>query len=585
MMNLDGPPANCCQWRILVVENDPVTLADHVHNLVEWGYAAFPAKGQGQNLLQDARALARQNRCHLAIVDMRLLDDNDPADESGLELIKQLAPLPAFVVSSYGSLRLASRAVGRSGAEEFIGKEEGPRRLHSAIESFLQGYCSQAQYAGEIKWAAGWKPEQIIAELFEGRTPAQAGEAVCVVRRLFHEKPFDQTQALRFSTISGASRTAHTHSARHSTVFKVNADALQPAFVKFASVDQIEAENDNYQRYIWQQLPAARHSQLQACESVGFVGGIRYGFLGTDTDGLRTLGNRLEEMSDAEINRCLRIFFEETWAAKYRSQKLSSKSLFGAYLDVWGEKWLERLQAFPIQADKIVFQLTPSTSTELPNPILWLLSRVDAAHHYAEDATSALVHHLAVTHGDLHCHNIFVDRHGEPWIIDYERTGEGPVLRDFVEMEVDLILQHLNTHAVDSLDLHRFFLALLSPAQVGTRIRPDQCSAELARLVSVVDNLRGLAHSVAVARDARELYWGLLLDISLTLTHVIGKTRQPPDNPFYRYSLVSPHTAAVDKLKEANGSLWGLLLLGAMIGYRLDYWDRRWPPKEWNSGQ
>ena len=100
-------------------------------------------------------------------------------------------------------------------------------------------------------------------------------------------------------------------------------------------------------------------------------------------------------------------------------------------------------------------------------------------------------------------------------------------------------------------------------------------------LGDILYNLRSLAHSVALAKDARELYWGLLLDISLTLTHVIGKTRSPANNPFQRYTDVDAYTAAVDELKERNSSLWGLLLLGAMIAYRLDYWDKPWPPKAW----
>lgn len=580
----DSLSVNGRRWRILVVENNALILADHVRNLDHWGFDVYPARGQGLGLLQNARELARQMRCHMAIVDMRLLDDDDPSDISGFELVEQLAPLPAFIVSSYGSLQKASQAISKSGAKEFIGKEEGPRRLRAAIEHYLQDYCSNSQYSGEIRWAAGWKPERIVVELFEDQTPAQAAEIVCVVRRLFHEKPFDQTRALRFSTISGAARATHTHSSRHSTVFKVSADALQPAFVKFASVDQVEAEHANYLQHIWQQLPAARHSQLQRCEAVGYVGGIRYGFLGTDSDGLRTLGDCMDDLSADEINHCLSIFFQETWAAKYRSQTLSPKSLFGAYADVWSAKWIERMLEFPIQEPKILFQIADDVTVELPNPLVWLLSRVDYEHDYADDVTASIVHYTAVTHGDLHCHNIFIDKHGEPWIIDYERTGEGPVLRDFVELEVDLIAQHLSSHTVDSQDLFRFFISLLTSDSVNLRVRLDACADELAKLGDILYNLRSLAHFVAMPKDARELYWGLLLDISLTLIHVIGKTHSPADNPFLRSAVVNAQTAAVDELKEKNNSLWGLLLLGAMISYRLDYWDKPWPPKTWNAG-
>jgi hypothetical protein len=41
----------------------------------------------------------------------------------------------------------------------------------------------------------------------------------------------------------------------------------------------------------------------------------------------------------------------------------------------------------------------------------------------------------SITHGDLNGGNIFVDKGGRPWLIDFFKSGWGPVLRDLAELE------------------------------------------------------------------------------------------------------------------------------------------------------
>ncbi len=577
-----GNETNERPWRILVVENDPAILADHIHNLGSWGYEVCVARGIGQQLIQDALRLSREHGCHLAIVDMRLVDDDDVSDESGFDLVERLGSVPSFIVSGHGSLQKASQAISRSGAKQFIGKEEGPKRLKIAIEDFLEELCRSSQYPGEIRWAPGWKPERIASELFDGTDVSGIQEVTCVVRRLFNSAPFAQARVLRFSAVTGASRTLHTDHFHHSAVFKVNADDLQPAFVKLASIQQVLAEYNNYMNHIWQHLPAARHSQLLQHELVGFTGGIRYGFLGTDTSWLKTLADRLAEMSDHEINHCLDIFFSEVWASKFQQRKLCDKSLFAAYAEVWGRKWLARLQPFS-RVSEVSYEIPGLSPMWLPNPIAWLLNRIDSGNEFAEDITASIVHYTAVTHGDLHCQNIFVDGHGEPWLIDYERTGEGPILRDFVELEIDLILQYLSVYAVDWPSVFRFFLSILRPDQVNIISDSGYVAENLTKIDSVISNLRLSAHSNAQARDAREYYWGLLLDITLIISPLVEG-----ESSLQSASSIRIRTSDPLRMHSGNGvstddKLELLFLLGGLICYRLDYWDRPWPPKAWGA--
>lgn len=569
-----GPPANLPR-RILVVENDAIVLADHMRNLVHWGFRAYQAAGRGEDLIANAKEQARQHRCHLALVDMRLVDNEDASDQSGLRLIKELAPLPAFVVSGYGSLQTASQAIRESGAIAFIGKEEGPRRLRSAIEKFFQDHCRDTMYGGEVRWAHTWKPEQIIGELFEADVPVQPDEIECVVRRLFNDPPLNQARTLRLATITGATRSVRTHSLRHSVVFKASADDFQPVFIKFAPVEQVEAEQQNYLLHIKNQLPGDRHSDLKQHTAVGFVGGVRYGFMGPDIRKFTTLAERLPTMTEQQVRQCLETFFRDIWRAKYHQRKQSNESLFCAYKRAWGEKWVERMRAFPLGAAWITFHLDPALSIDLPNPIAWLQRRVGLAQPGAEDVTAGLVHYTAVTHGDLHCRNIFVDKHDEPWVIDYERTGEGPILRDFVELELDLLLQYLEIHPLDDASLRQLFAALLQPKSLDAPVHVAQAAPDVARICEFAGTLRSLACTVADVRETQTYYWGLLFDIALVLTHLEKKTHEAGGGLFQAGD--PSGAAAVERLKQSNRNVWSLLLFGAMICRRLDYWDKAWP--------
>ncbi len=125
------------KWRILVVENDPLTRSDHVVNLERWGFQVFTAQGEGQALIDDAKRLAKKERCHLAVVDMRLLSDDDPSDTSGLDLVRHLKPTESIVVTGFANEPVYPRIAAEKGALAVFGKQEGPQPLQYAVRNEL----------------------------------------------------------------------------------------------------------------------------------------------------------------------------------------------------------------------------------------------------------------------------------------------------------------------------------------------------------------------------------------------------------------------------------------------------------------
>ncbi len=150
----------------------------------------------------------------------------------------------------------------------------------------------------------------------------------------------------------------------------------------------------------------------------------------------------------------------------------------------------------------------------ITNPVLWVLKHLD-------DSLFLEVRQ-AITHGDLHGDNLFVD--GErAWAIDFERTGPGHILRDFVELETD-ILTRLAPFA--DANLSRFYELTATLTEASDPLTPFQPTAQLLadpetyKVLEVISGLRRLAYEVAHPEDFREYLWGLLLDTVFVATLV-----------------------------------------------------------------
>lgn len=124
---------------VLVVENDPQQRADHVANLEGWGYRVCVAEvdlkveDRYAVLCQNALGLAAAQQCDLAMVDLRLQSDINPADETGVALAQVLPVAGGVILSAYitpACDRLDDRWV-------CVGKQDGPEQLHAALAGLV----------------------------------------------------------------------------------------------------------------------------------------------------------------------------------------------------------------------------------------------------------------------------------------------------------------------------------------------------------------------------------------------------------------------------------------------------------------
>lgn len=119
---------------ILFADNDPDFLRTRSEFLEQEGYLVVPAADP-----TEARRKLEVGGIDLAILDIRLVDDDDEKDVSGLTLAKEVArTVPKIILTGFPSYEYVREALrpqldGLPAAVGFVAKQEGTEALLDAI--------------------------------------------------------------------------------------------------------------------------------------------------------------------------------------------------------------------------------------------------------------------------------------------------------------------------------------------------------------------------------------------------------------------------------------------------------------------
>lgn len=525
--------AKRCTARVLVIDNDPRVGPDLQGILEPLGYDVQVAQGAGQELLDQAMTLAHSFRPHVAIVDVRLLDEYSD-DRSGLTLLNGLQSARCILYSAYLKPEVTREA--HYGAASWVSKGESPQRLLDEVARAARETCRGDLH---LDRPPGLSSQHIVEALFGPESDVPFDEVEDVLGRLFPENDEISLEVLGPTVVS-----PHTVPRGRSVVLKVQADDLEPVVVKLAPSRRIRDEERNYQEHARGRLVGQFYAQLERIVEFWDLGGATYNFLGSSLKALPSFADFYRnERGSLVILRPLAHFFQEVWSRHY-AQPLQEKSM--PLFEVYGQalRLKERLENFGHQEEKWAF---PGLSVSLTNPVPWALRH----------ANDSLIpdSRQAITHGDLHGDNLFVD-YEHAWAIDFERTGPGHVLRDFVELEVDMVTRLVSFPEHGLSHLYQLAVVLAEPSIPATPFRASAqllAEPETRKALGVIAGLRRLAYEVAPYRDFREYLWGLLLDTLFVAT------------------------LAAEGAPQRERAL----LLGAVLCERLRHWGGEWPPGDW----
>lgn len=487
--------------RVLVIDNDP-RVGEDLKDLLEPPYQVSVVVGNGQSLLDHTLAVARDFRPHVAVVDLRLLSE-ETDERSGFQLLEPLRSAHCILYSAYLSPEVIREAAHKHQVEDWVSKAEDPERLLEVIDDAAcrTSYAFRTtndRCAGLIiQRPETWSSGSIASTILKGnRTPRGiVDDVLCQL--------FSQARDLRLETVVGDIRSAPAASRGQSVVIKVTPDDLEPLVLKLGLATELEREELNYAQHIDNRLVGRFYAERVKGVRFWDVGGVVYRFMGSSQQSLPSFREYYQSQTDAEaILKPLQHFFTEVWSRHYRHPRGTGQhSLFELYDQSLNLKRHLKVLRKHSPSPRLKEQLA-----DYRDPVDWV---GDRAGYSRINSTE-----IAVTHGDFHADNLFVDTE-HAWAIDFGRTGYGHILRDFVELEVDIVTRLLPQTDNDLAGCRNLCIALTGPTELRETIAETTTAGfneETRKCISVVEALRKLAYDVTHCADFRGHLWGVLLD-------------------------------------------------------------------------
>ena len=565
------------RFRVLIVDNEETPRDLNAFTVSDLHLEPIVAVGKYDALLKDALTQAQQKRCHLALVDMRLLNDKDPNDKSGLELISALPKhMFSMVVSGSDDGRDRTNAttldeahsVGAAGYAGYVKKphsetednrvQKGDKELSTTILEVIQRHWNWSLTYDFAR--AGSSPDRILARLgLSDTNEVPPDEVHNLLRRSYNHRE----NALSLESIEEPYELSDSApSFRRSVVFFVDAydkdgETIRHEIIKFAPRDHVDREYENYRNYVRRlqhQFTALIEEEPVVTWDIGL---IRY------TD--ETVGERMRftewyRNSDNEhIKEAILHIFGTVlspWYDPNRDQEGAKKrndSVYDHYTSPNSFRKLSSQMETFSHNESIRIATLPDTFL---NPVLWAMKHREQSRFKSRWGT--------LIHGDLHSDNIIVDNDNRTYLIDYERTGRGYYLRDFIELEKDIRLRLLRLDS-DQIALAAHLDCLLF-GQEAPDLLPDwrdpdhavfseSSRKELNKAFQAICAIRQAAADFGGLLRLDEYYWALLMETLLTVT--------------------DPRVTGV--------AFQRALLSASLICERLERWrntEKGWPPED-----
>ncbi len=524
--------------RILLADNSPETLAVFTEYLESLGYCVLQASSYEQ-----ARQMLSRAWVHLALLDLRLTDDSDDKDQSGLLLAQddEFRATPMIIVTGWptweavrGALSLSLE--GRRPAVNFIGKEEGLEALAQAVAHAFENYVrvnydlilhtdehSLLSFAALAQAAAPETSEpSLAADLAE--------EMEDLWRRLFYEMEEVHLDRLLLRRERCAALRVF--------VFPPGGNA-EELIVIVGPRETVAQEAQRFELFTSADVGPRGIRQADFAETHSFAG-IAYAPLGGDLEETELFSDYYRATAADELCRTIDDLFRvglSPWHQQPRTrQEQSLNALYRQQMELGqGKDGRQRLetsveklceQALSVGLPRVEttryrlhFHLPGGECLELPHPAIFVFP--DDVELEVGQPTLC-----GVNHGAVECDRILVDsRSQQAWLLDFSCIGPSPVLYDYLSLEFSLVSELLATQGL--LQCQQLMDVLLQPTSLSEPLEPPgNLSADLRKAVRVVGHLRGRAATVP-GSDLEAYYLGLIFQGVRRLAAFQAERRYP----------------------------------------------------------
>lgn len=292
--------------------------------------------------------------------------------------------------------------------------------------------------------------------------------------------------------------------------------------MKFGDFRKIEEEYRNFTEYVQPFLGGERNTTIIAMRRTPHLAGITYSLLGTTNDQVVDFGEFYHHADSSQIKDALHRLFWHTCKAWYASRgQLELVDLTTDYQRLFSYPlgMLERVLSadqlnISVQDEQKVFfkSLPGNRAFTNPLPMINGLSLVYPTY-------------CCITHGDFNHRNLLVDSDGNMWLVDFQGTGPGHILRDVASLDSAVRFQLLTAEEATLEERLRLEEALLDNIQHFSQIEQlmgkfSTTNRALAKAHASVVHLRTIAHKLVEQNpedDISEYYIALLYNALNTL--------------------------------------------------------------------
>jgi DNA-binding response OmpR family regulator len=463
---------------------------------------------------------------HLLVLDIRLVDI--AGNKEGMGLLGELErrglseATKVIMLSAYGTQEYMRTSFTEYNVMDFLSKDDFDNEefLREVRKIFSEKV--KINLALDIHWPQASRPEQIVLTLNVDGTSVHhdsplRSQVVVELEDLFCRLFRQAKSVLVRPSTAGWSGTG----VLRALPFYPTGGGGYEVIVKFGDFHKIEEEYRNFTEYVQPFLGGERNTTIIAMRRTPHLAGIMYSLLGTTNDQVVDFGEFYHHADIFQIKEALDRLFWHTCKAWYASRgQLELVDLTADY---------QRLFSYPLETIKHVLSDQQNISVRDDQKLSFKSLPGNRAFTdplpMIDGLSVVYPTYCCITHGDFNHHNLLVDSDGNMWLVDFQGTGPGHILRDVASLDSAVRFQLLTAEEATLEERLRMEEALLDNIQRFSQVdqlrnKFSTTNRALAKAHATVIHLRTVARKLVEANpddDISEYYIALLYNALNTL--------------------------------------------------------------------
>lgn len=504
--------------RVLIVDNDRDYLETWVKILERAGYQVIGAESAEQ-----AEKILADTFVHLMMIDVRLRNDRDTRDTSGLSLAKKHAYryLPKIILTRYPTYDQVRKALGRAveglpPAVDFVDKNEGTKAILEAVAKAFENYVRvnrelEIKFDERSRLSFHHLIDLIEPDLDHSISTSWAEELESVFRELFFEKRLIRVDRVCWRSQGRVALHVMAFAEGQPQASALVICGLEPRVVEDAKRASDFAAN----------TASLQRTQLKKSVCATHLAANSHILAGAELENAVSLAELYRNGSEKSFNRVIESLFQETLAPCFHEKYLPKdwaedraedwdslgalcRARFGLgdLIDA-PEEFEKRMRVIAAKAPlldvkielasgKLRFHFGSQPPTSFyPDPLEMLRRN----HGFP-----VLINAPVITSGE----SILTDGSGKAWLTDFANAGPTPLFWDLAALEA--LIRFDWVEAAKPQRLHE-----LEKRLVGnfTMIETNGLEQSLRSPARAIQAVRKLAHGV-IDQDHTTYHWGLL---------------------------------------------------------------------------